>query len=72
MQELIKREFNDGRIWEHDIQSANEMVADYIRFLGGDNEMAEDILGIIHNGEIQLNEWDGNKIVRLIDDYINR
>ena len=70
MRNLIKEQFEGGKIWEHDIQSANEMVAKYIRSLGGNEWMVEDILDLIHHG--QLDEWDGEKILRMIDDYIDR
>lgn len=72
MEDMIMKEFEDGRIWEHDIESANEMVTDYIRFLGGDKATAEDILGIIHNGELSLDKWNGERIIRLVSDYIDR
>ena len=72
MEDAIKREFEDGRIWEHDIEFANKMVTDYIRFLGGNEEMAEDILAIIHDGDISLTHWNGERIIRLVDDYIDR
>lgn len=72
MKGILGDEFNNGRIWEHDIESANKLVTDYIRSLGGDEEMAEDILGIIHNGGLSLGYWDADRIMRLVDDYIDR
>lgn len=71
MRNLIKEQFEGGKIWEHDIQSANEMVAKYIRSLGGNEWMVEDILDLMHHNP-SMNEWDGEKIIRMIDDYIGR
>ena len=72
MEELMREEFIDGQIWENDIESANEMVANYIKSIGGNNEMVEDILGIIHDSDTVLNKWDFDKIKSLIEDYIDR
>lgn len=72
MQDMMKKEFEGGKIWDHDIESANTMITDYIRYLGGDESMAEDILGLIHDDIHSLTIWDGEKIMRLIDDYIDR
>ena len=62
----------DGRIWEHDIESANELVTKYVKSLGGNDAMAEDILYIIHNGGISLGYWDSARIIELVTDYIDR
>ena len=72
MENAIRDEFKDGKIWEHDIEYANTLIADYIRYLGGNDAMIEDILDIIHNGELPLDKWDGEKIIRLVEDYIDR
>lgn len=71
MKDLIRREFEDGKIWEHDIESANEMVAKYIQSLGGNDAMVEDILDLMHQ-DTPLTKWDGERIIRAIDDYIDR
>lgn len=72
MAQNLLAKFEDGRIWEHDIESANELVTRYVESVGGDKLMAEDILHIIHNGGISLGYWDGNRIVELVADYIDR
>lgn len=72
MRNKILDEFKDGIIWAHDIESANEMVTEYVKSIGGDELMAEDILCIIEESDIPLNEWDGNKVIKLIDDYVDR
>lgn len=72
MKKWLIDQFKDGIIWAHDIESANEMVTKYIKSIGGDELMAEDILMIITESDRSLNEWDGNEIIKLVDDYIDR
>lgn len=71
MKNLIRKRFEGGRIWDHDIESANEMVARYIRSLGGNDAMVEDILDLMHQ-DTPLTKWDGERILQAIDDYIDR
>jgi hypothetical protein len=74
MKDKIIREFEGGKIWEHDIESANELVTEYIKSVGGDQLMAEDILDLIHNSapHYTLNQFDGNMIIKCVEDYIDR
>lgn len=72
MQNAMIEDFKDGKIWEHDIEYANTMVASYVKSLGGDDAMVEDILGLIHGDIHPLTIWNGEKIMRLVDDYIDR
>ena len=72
MQNTMIEEFKDGKIWEHDVEYANAMVASYVKFLGGDDAMVEDILRLIHEDINPLTMWDGEKIMGLVNDYIDR
>lgn len=71
MKNLIRKRFEGGRIWDYDIESANEIVARYIRSLGGNDAMIEDILDLMHQ-DTPLTKWDGERILQAIDDYIDR
>lgn len=72
MQNAMREDFKDGKIWEHDVEYANTMVISYVKSLGGDDAMAEDILGLIHEDIHPLTMWNGEKIMRLVNDYIDR
>ena len=72
MENAIRDEFKDGKIWDNDIEYANTLIADYIRFRGGNDATVEDILDCIHGSNIPLNELDGDKILQIIEDYIDR
>lgn len=72
MEDAIIDEFKDGKIWNHDIEYANTLIADYIRFRGGNDAMIEDLLDCIHGSNIPLNELDGGRILQMVEDYIDR
>lgn len=62
--------FDDIRVWDHDIEYCNNVIRGYIKYIEGNEEMANDILEILHQRD--LAEIDTEVILITIADYIGR